>query len=151
MMNNVARLESSSIIYISGGSLSLQDSIIINNSFNASSIIVLRGSALMSVVCNKNWWGDTMDDLTKPQLDSRIRCINRFVLNVSSSKQSLVYIDDEMATITFDLNYVIDINNNISYNPGNLPQITLNLNIINGKEDYTNISLVNSKTLFHSN
>lgn len=145
MMNNIGGEKNSSIVYIDGGSLNIKDSIILNNSYDGNSIITGNKNALSSVLCNNNWWGNTMENLIKPELDSKIRCLNWFVLNLSSSKQSLVYIDDEQATITFDLNYLMDKNNNITYNIGNLPQITLKLNILNGKDNLNNVTLINSK------
>ena len=115
------------LIVMNKGFTRIQDSILLNNTE------VIQGSS--NYVLDYNWWGNTLENQTKP---NNLNITNWLILKALSDKSKLE--NNQFANVEFAF-YL----NDTKYL--NLPKINLNLNPINGIAN-VNITPLNSNVIF---
>jgi hypothetical protein len=141
-ISNTDKGKDSSVIYISSGSLLIEDSILINNHYENDNHVIINGleASLKKLIANNNWWGNTVDNLNKPALKV-FEPSNTLpggwdpaqywlVLNVTSISDELEL--NKAVPVQFAFTQ-IDNNGNVTYYDGyNLPSFDLDLTAVNG-------------------
>jgi len=132
----------SSVIYVSSGTLVLRDSIIINNSYENDNNLLINGveSSLKKVTASNNWWGNTVENLTKPAL--KVFPISNalpngwdpvpywLVLNVTALSNEAEL--NHAVPVQFAFTQIDNEGNVTNYDGVNLPSFDLELTAING-------------------
>ena len=140
--NNINRIIEANNAVISNSIFNNNDAVLVksNNFTSIRNSILLNNTGIIegsgSYDLDYNWWGNTKDDVAKP---NNLNINNWLVLNATTSVSSLEY--DQAASVLFEFY----LNNNTKY--GYLPVIDLNLISLNGISS-ENITTPGSKISF---
>lgn len=144
-LNNTDTGIYSSVVYTSA-ELHVCDSVFLGNSFENSNRVIINSKAssnLKKIFCDNNWWGNTVENLTKaPQIHASSNCNSWLFLNATINATNLT--KGQKALIQFDLNHVMNSNGNISYHDvGAIDFINFNIKSIGGQSNQDIIKLYN--------
>ena len=152
-INNTDTGGYSSVIYVTSGTLVLKDSIILNNSFENNNKLVINGNDanLKKVTANNNWWGNTPDNLTKPNLKEFAPSNTLpngwypvkywLVLNATALDNAIEI--NKRVPVQFVFTQIDDEGNVTSYDGVNLPSFDLDLTAVNGTCSNNKITMEN--------
>ena len=141
-INNTDTGKYSASIYLASGSLLIRDSILIDNSYENDNHVVINGgdTHLKKLTANNNWWGNTVDNLTKPALKVFPKANNLpngwdpaqywLVLNATALTNEVEL--NQRVPVQFAFTQIDNEGNVTSYDGVNLPSFDLTLNAVNG-------------------
>ena len=152
-INNTDTGEYSSVIYVTSGTLVLKDSIILNNSFENNTKLVINGHDAnpKKVTSNNNWWGNTPDNLPKPNLKEFAPSNSLpngwypvkywLVLNATALDNAIEI--NKRVPVQFVFTQIDDEGNVTTYDGVNLPSFDLDLTAVNGSCSNNKITVEN--------
>ena len=146
-MDNTDRGRDSNLIYLySAAKVNVKDSIFLNNRNDENNYGIIFGGyrRLQSgtVNCADNWFGNTLNNLTKPGVYDYVNMDEWLFLNIYSDDEVGV---NEKTIITFEIDGVNGDGVISSYGAGSFPIIPLTLKTYNASLNTSRVDLINGR------
>ena len=147
-MNNFDRGSNANLINLgSKSTTTVRNSIFLNNTNSNNYGIVFGGRTALKngvTLCDYNWFGNTMEDLTRPNLYEYIVCNNWLVLDINSNVSSIGV--NQNALITAGVNKAVDSSGVISqYDAADFPSVPIEFKATNGLLNVSTVNLVHGE------